>query len=249
MALTRERIRHDLVRRTLAVVRTAPLTARMVRITLGGPELSGFAALGPADHVKLFFPDGESRDYTPAAFRAASDQHPDELDLDFVLHGDEGPASAWASRAQIGDELVVAGPRGSQLAPTGISRLVIIVDETGFPAAGRWFEAAGDDLPVDVLVWPLDAAPEEYFGEAIPARASVTALAPNELMPALRDLAPFDEQTFFFLAGEATTLAPLRRYLRRELELPADQVQATGYWRYGAAGLDHHAPIDPSDPD
>lgn len=249
MPLTRERIRHEPVRRALTVMRTATLTPRITRVTLGGPELEGFAAPGPADHVKLFFPSGESRDYTPAAFRPAGDEHGDELDLDFVLHGDEGPASAWAARAVPGDELVVAGPRGSQLSPAGVTRVVIVADETAFPATARWLEAAGDDVAVDVLAWPLDSAADEYFGARLPERTVVTTYAPAELPTALRALAPFDDGTFLFLAGEATTLIPLRRYLLRELRLPAEQVQASGYWRYGAAGLDHHAPIDPSDPD
>lgn len=249
MALTRERIRHELARRTLTVLRVTPLTPRITRVTLGGAELAGFSAPGPADHVKLFFPEGEARDYTPAAFHPADDEHDDELDLDFVLHGDEGPASAWAAAAKPGDELVVAGPRGSHLSPAGVSRMVLVVDETAFPAAGRWLEAGGDALAIDVLVWPTDAAADEYFGERLPERASVTPYAPSELITALRSLAPFDDGTFFFLAGEATTLIPLRRYLLRELGLPAEQVQASGYWRYGAAGLDHHAPLDPSDPD
>ena len=52
-----------------------------------------------------------------------------------------------------------------------------------------------------------------------------------------------------FLAGEADILVPLRRYLRHELQLPAEQVSASGYWRRGIVNLDHHAPLDPSDPD
>jgi len=249
MALTRERVRHELVRRTLQVTRVTPLTDRLIRITLAGAELDGFAAPGPADHVKLFFPSGESRDYTPAAFHPATDGNAAELDLDFVLHGDEGPASAWAAHATPGDELVVAGPRGSQLAPTGVSRIVLVVDETAFPAAARWLIAAGDDVPVDVLAWPRDAGADAYFAEHLPAQASVSTFAADELDEALRGLEPFDEGTFLFLAGEATTLVPLRRHLRRELELPAEQVQVSGYWKSGVAGLDHHAPVDPSDPD
>lgn len=249
MVLPRERIRHELVRRTLTVLRTTAVTPRITRVTLGGEELRGFTAPGPADHVKVFFPGGESRDYTPADFRPATDQHDDELDLDFVLHGSEGPASAWAARAVPGDELIVAGPRGSQLSPGGVSRIVIVADESAFPATARWLSAGGDNMPVDVLAWPLDSAPEQYFGERMPARTSVTTYAPSELLTALRSLAPFDDGTFLFLAGEATTLVPLRRYLKRELNLPDEQVQASGYWRYGAAGLDHHAPLDPSDPD
>ncbi|GAA4157587.1 siderophore-interacting protein [Gryllotalpicola daejeonensis] len=254
MAIRRERVRHELVRRTLTVVRTAAVTPRLVRVTLGGAELEGFAAPGPADHVKLFFPGGESRDYTPAAFRPAGDGGEEgdgapELDIDFVLHGDEGPASAWAGRAAVGDELVIAGPRGSHLAPSGVSRIVLVVDETAFPAAGRWLTAAGDDVPVDVLAWPRDSAPEVYFEGRVPAQASVSTFSANELEGAVRSLAPFDEGTFFFLAGEATALVPVRRYLRRDLGLPSEQVQASGYWKHGTAGLDHHAPIDPSDPD
>ena len=38
-------------------------------------------------------------------------------------------------------------------------------------------------------------------------------------------------------------------YLRRELGLPKEQVDAHGYWKKGEANLDHHAPLDPSDPD
>jgi NADPH-dependent ferric siderophore reductase len=249
VTLSRERVRNELVRRTLTVARSAPLTPTLTRVTLTGDELDGFSAPGPADHVKLFFPGGEARDYTPAAFRPAGDAAPAELDLDFVLHGDDGPASAWAAHAAPGDELVVAGPRGSQLAPQGVGRLVLVADETAFPATARWLRAAGDELPVEVLLWPADASAADYFGDGLPGQASVTVVSPADLETALRSLAPFDEQTFLFLAGEATALIPLRRYLRRELGLPPEQVQVSGYWKRGVAGLDHHAPVYPSDPD
>ena len=41
----------------------------------------------------------------------------------------------------------------------------------------------------------------------------------------------------------------LRRYLRRELALPAAQVALSGYWKRGTVAFDHHAPIDPEDPE
>jgi NADPH-dependent ferric siderophore reductase len=54
-----------------------------------------------------------------------------------------------------------------------------------------------------------------------------------------------DERAFAFLAGEATMLVPLRTLLRGLLPDGRDQVAASGYWRRGVAGLDHHAPLDP----
>ena len=114
------RLRHDVVLRTLVVLRVEQLSPHMRRVTLGGPGLRGFHSAAPDDHVKLFFPnhDGElvlptlgpngaefpagrepspMRDYTPRRHDAARG----ELLIDFVLHGD-GPASNWATQAAPG---------------------------------------------------------------------------------------------------------------------------------------------------
>jgi NADPH-dependent ferric siderophore reductase len=264
--LSRRHVRHELVQRHLTVSAVRPVTGRIVRVTLTGDELDGFAADGPADHVKVFFPDPATgriatpgfaaggtglsapgqviaRDYTPL------DHRPDaaELDLDFVVHGDEGPASRWAARAAGGDPLVVAGPRGSRLVPDGLTDLVLVVDETAFPAASRWLRLAPADVPVTALLDVADADAAAYF-DGVPGARRATFHVGGDLDATLRTL-PIGPGTFVFLAGEATRLVPLRRYLRRELGLGTDQVQASGYWKRGVAGLDHHAPVDPDDPD
>ena len=107
-------------------------------------------------------------------------------------------------------------------------------------------------IPVTALFDVADDSVEGYF-EGGDARVDAEWLfredGPGQLDEALRSLGAIDDDTFVFMAGEATTLAPLRRYLRRELGLPAEQVSASGYWKRGIVNLDHHAPLDPSDPD
>jgi len=284
MPFTRESIRHPLAVRRAAVAAVRPLTPTMVRITLAGSELDGFVSAGPADHVKVFFPDPAtgvltaptvtaegtqrpaegtiiSRDYTPLAFRAEGDGP--ELDLDFVLHGDDGPASAWAARAEPGEQLAIAGPRGSRLVPPEMERLVIVADETALPATARWLRLAPSSVPVTGILDVADESVEDYFETGCldtgyldaeqRGRASFEWLyrrdGLGQLDEALRSLGPIDERTYVFLAGEATALIPLRRYLRRQLGLPADQVSASGYWKRGIVNLDHHTPLDPADPD
>lgn len=265
--LRHERVRHDFAVRPMTVTSWRDLTPRMRRVTLTGP-LEGFTSPGPGDHVKVFLPDpvsgvlnaprivdgrlerpaGEvvARDYTPLVTPAG------ELELDFVIHGDHGPASAWASRVVAGAELVVAGPRGSKLPPEGADWYVLGGDETALPAIARWLRILPDDADVTVLAEVQDADDEAYLGE-LGSPHAITYLHRGGAEPgtttlladATRALGPLD--AFCWFAGEATSLIPVRRYLRRELGLDQTAVDCSGYWKRGAAEHDHHAPVDPDD--
>jgi NADPH-dependent ferric siderophore reductase len=267
----RVRIRHPLTIRRAKVARVARVAGPMLRVTLTGPELAGFAAPGPADHVKLFFPDEAghlalpqatgagiappergrpiARDYTPLDFRPGGTAGA-ELDIDFALHAHPGPASAWAAAAEPGSQIALGGPRGSLLAPEGIGSAVIVADESALPATRRWLQALAG-VPVTALLVVAEPDVEGYLADLSgPSRTLRWLAGPdrrNEAAPALGGL-PITDDTFVFMAGEAGLIAPLRRLLRA-VGLPKHQVDAHGYWKLGTAGLDHHAPLDPSDPD
>ncbi|GAA1722184.1 siderophore-interacting protein [Isoptericola hypogeus] len=237
-------------------------------------SLAAIRAPGPEDHVKVFLPDpatGElhaptiapdgglqrptgvvsiSRDYTVRATRTAGGVA--ELDVDWVLHGDEGPASAWAARAAEGDELVLAGPRGSVGVPDEIGRLTVVVDETGLPAAARWVDAVGPDVPVTAIVEIGDDVDEAYVEDEL-GRASVEILyrtdGPGQVADAVRSLGGPEDGELVVALGEAGELVAVRRFLRRELGVPAEQLSISGYWKRGVVNRDHHQPLDPSDPD
>ncbi|MGK0722339.1 siderophore-interacting protein [Leucobacter sp. W1478] len=271
----RERTMHDLQTRRVQVLRTAAIAPKMVRITLGGEDLTGFSAVGPADHVKVFFPDPETgvltipepggfrkpraegapaiilRDYTPFAFRGDAESGP-ELDIDFVLHGDHGVAAAWAAQAKVGDKLGIGGPRASLGVPAGVDSAILVADESALPAATRWLQAFDASVPVTGLFFVKDADTSAYLdghnSETRELRWFTGVDRASKLEATLRAL-PIGERTFVFLAGEANTLIPLRRYLRRELGLSKAQADVHGYWKQGEVALDHHAPLDPTDPE
>jgi NADPH-dependent ferric siderophore reductase len=236
-------------------------------------SLAALEAPGPEDHVRAFLPDpatGElhapwvapdgglqrptgvvsiSRDVTVRATRTVDGVT--EVDVDWVLHGDDGPASAWAARAAEGDELVLAGPHGSVGAPDGAARLTVVVDETGLPAAARWVDAV-PGVPVTAIVEIGDDVDEEFVESEL-GRANVEILyrtdGPGQQAEAVRSLGGFDDGEFVVALGEAGELVPVRRYLRRELGLPAERLSICGYWRRGTVNLDHELPLDPADPD
>src|SRR5699024_7509318 len=58
-----------------------------------------------------------------------------------------------------------------------------------------------------------------------------TAVRQVELPDNLDDL-------YVFAAGEAGAMKPIRRYLRRDLGLPKEQMAVDGYWKRGVADHD-----------
>lgn len=86
-------------------------------------------------------PDGRRnpfRTYTVRKVRPASG----ELDVDFVAHGDGGPAARWLASAAVGDEVVIVGPDvrsvhsmiGMDWHPGSATEVLLVGDETATPA-------------------------------------------------------------------------------------------------------------------
>ncbi|MER6312373.1 siderophore-interacting protein [Streptomyces sp. NPDC001581] len=262
---------HDITVRTLEVLRVRRVTPRMVRVTLGGPELEGFVDRSPADHVKVFFPepgaelpvlprvadDGDglefptrapfpvSRDYTTRRF----DPVAGELDLDFVLHGN-GVAARWAERAEPGMRLGVAGPRGSILVPWEFDWYLFAGDETALPAIARMLEDLPEGAPVKVFLLVDDAGEEEELSTRADAeivwlhRGGLAHGEGDFLEKAVRGVEFLPGLPFVWIAGEAGELKPVRRHLHRELRLNREYTDVDGFWKRGVVNLDHHEPQD-----
>src|SRR4051812_27621120 len=123
------------------VARVAQLGPSFRRVTFTGVDLDQFAAGGADQRVKVLLPlpgtgladcptgadwyadwralpperRNPMRTYTLRAARRLER----EVDIDFVLHGSTGPASAWAERALPGDEVVLVGPNARFRGPRG----------------------------------------------------------------------------------------------------------------------------------
>jgi len=248
----RDAVRHEGARRrALTVLERTGITDTVVRFTFGG-DLEGFVSLGPEDHVKAFFPGPDGfvgRDYTPSEFRPVGASSGPELDIDVVVHGDAGPATAWASRAGRGDVLEVGGPRGSRLAPSGFRNAMLVADASGMPALRRWIRALAGVTPVHAVLFGDDSRLVDHLDDLERSTATPQPVPQGgDLLEVVRQQ-DVTADTFVWAAGEATELVPVRRWLKEEARLPRENRSLHGYWKRGVAGLDHHAPLDPGDPD
>ncbi|OWT54269.1 siderophore-interacting protein [Candidimonas nitroreducens] len=240
----------------LRVRRVARVTPHMLRITLGGDELAGFVSASFDDHVKLFFPHeagavpvlpvlGErgpefpagqpkpqTRDYTPRRYDADAR----ELDIDFVLHG-EGTAASWAARAQVGDYLGVAGPRGSFVIPQEFDWHLLIGDETALPAIARRVA----ELPAGKRVLAVVETASPNARLAFDTRADLHMHWVHGGAPAADGIGPLERvvrrlvlpegEGYVWAAGESLAIRAVREYLVRERGLHKSRIRAASYWR------------------
>ncbi len=269
----RPRTMHRFTARRITVTRVTEIE-HFTRVTFSSPELADWRSTGPEDHAKIFFPDphtgelraptpvgpdadgivrpeGEmfGRDFTPLNVRVDAGSGHTVFDLDVLRHEDPGPAARWAVQAELGDELVMVGPRGSIAAAAEAPRVVCFADETALPAVARWIESMPRNARIEVVAdipEPLDWV-RLYLAAQGGRDVPVTA-APGSLDEAAQQL-DVDAETYVFAGGEAGRLVPLRRYLRRELGFAKEQYSISGYWKRAESGFDHHAPIDPEDPE
>lgn len=104
------------------------------------------------------------RTYTVRAVRPAAC----EIDVDFALHGAEGPASAWAMGAREGDEMIIIGPDAR--AETGNGGIA------WDPGAATEVLLAGDETAAPAICSVLESLDERYTGQAfieVPTAADV----------------------------------------------------------------------------
>ncbi|MFC9280027.1 siderophore-interacting protein [Streptomyces collinus] len=258
---------------SLQVVRTRRLGPSLVRVTFTGGDLHAFHSDGRDQSLSLFLPHpgqrepavplelGEGwwqgwrelpddvravmRSYTLRALR----RNPDEIDIDFALHGVEpgapvpaGPASRWASRAAAGDRVLLLGPavadnRAIRFRPPADTDLVVLWgDETAVPAATAVLES----LPAGTRVRAWLEVPHagDIQDVRTAADAEITWLVRHDGAPTAVDAVrearlPDAGRPYVWLAGESGRVKALRRHFTAERGIDRRRVTFVGYWRQG----------------
>jgi NADPH-dependent ferric siderophore reductase len=152
------------------------------------------------------------------------------LDIDFVLHGDSGPASAWAGRARPGDRIGVLSD-GCRYRPGDADWQLLIGDETALPAIASIHE--GLRTPALTFLEVGDAQDEvELVGEVTWLHRSGPRGA--RVLAALRALDFPGGVPYVWVAGESGLATSVRRHLVNERGIDKERIYFCGYWRADA---------------
>lgn len=233
--------------RMLSVVQTQQLTPNMIRVTFGGEALQDFPPGRESGYIKLHFPPekrrilplpGRSkprlRTYTIRAFDPESRQ----MTIDFVAHGDNGPASAWAQRARVGNTIATTGMGAKKLVDMDADWFFITGDMTALPAISVNLEQMPRDARGYAVIEIMHADDEQ----ALDAPAGVELHwvvnpnpdQPNSLLADTVMALPWQQGNVnVWVATEFSTMRRLRRYFKQQRGVERGDIYASSYWKMG----------------
>jgi NADPH-dependent ferric siderophore reductase len=257
---------------TLEVVGSERVSPNVVRVTLGGEGMQHFTPMGFDQWFRLFLarPDQDAlrlptrtsslwyvqylatprasrpfvRSYTVRAVRPERR----ELDVDFVVHGDTGPASRFALTAVPGERVGLLDQGVGYNPRVPHDWTLVVADETGLPAvAGICASLPADARGIAVVEVPDLADVQEFrvppgvdlrwvvrgaaadagpADPAVPGRRALDAVVGAELPSG---------PVYAYAVGEAGLATGVRRHLVGERGVPRTHVDFVGYWRHGRA--------------
>ncbi|MFS0886377.1 siderophore-interacting protein [Aeromicrobium sp. 179-A 4D2 NHS] len=224
----------------LTVQRTEQLAPRLRRIVLGGPAFDEYLAhhLPCTDtYVKLMFAVGEDtvlRTYTVRWVDAAAR----ELAIDFVTHGDEGLAGAWAQAARPGDTLRFRGPGGAYRPVPEADHQLFVGDESALPAIAASVAALQPGTAATAFI-EIDGPGHQVELES-PADLAVYWLHRDGAAPGTTTLLddavrawPWPQgRVQAFVHGESALLKTVRPYLL-DGRVDRKDISVSAYWRRG----------------
>lgn len=246
------------------VKRTERISPNFLRITLGGEQLAPLTRHGYDHWFRLFLPNGDDTNYDlpqrmdprgylqylrmPEATRppmrnyTVRHHRPEalELDIDFVVHGDEGLATRWATRAKPGDTVALLDQGAAFEFDPDAEHFLLVADETGLPAVSGILR----DLPRDARGTAYIEVPHAEDAQETGAPEGVRVewlVRPHDARPGIRALdavknwTPPAGRLSAYLVGEQGLATGARRWLVNELGVPKKAIVFSGYWKIGVS--------------
>ena len=237
------------------------LSEHMVRLTFGGQGFANYQDKLVSDrYVKILFAkpelgltppydlDALREELAPEDFpvrRTYTLHHVDleaeTVQIDFVVHGDEGLAGPWAQNAKIGDLICFTSPGGLYTPDPEFDRQLLIGDETALPA----ISAAVLDMTPEMVgdIYLEVGGPGDHVELDVPQGIAVHWLhrgepftPENTRLESVVRAAHWPEGTVqVFAHGERETMKSLRAYLHGEREVDRKAMSLSAYWAYGRA--------------
>lgn len=249
------------IKAELKVSRKEYLTPHYIRIYLTGEKVPLFdnttvgvnnkILIPPKGVNKIHFPefDYEKRQWLPMSedvrpivrtyTHRGIDLKTNEIWIDFVAHGDEGPASGWAIGAKEGDVLGVLMKDGKAELYAKAENYLLVADSTGIPVVAAILEDLPETAKGTCIIEVHGKEDEQHLQTVAnidfiwlhnqhPQNGSQLAeTVKQQILP--------EASRSGYVAAEFSSVKEIRQYLRKEKGWAQEELYAYSYWKAGVA--------------
>ena len=249
------------IKAVLQVSRKEYITPHYIRVYLTGDDVQKFSnttigvnnkiLIPPKGAAKVHIPefDNEKKQWKPLPeelrptirtyTHRGIDLDNQEIWIDFVAHGDEGPASAWAIHADIGDSLGVLMKDGKTKLYGDAKNYILVGDATAIPVIGAILE----DLPSTAKATCILEVHGKEDEQPLHTDAKIQMIwlhnkhpqAGSALAETLKNIELPTHDRFAYIAAEFSSVKEIRQYLRKEKNWKQEELYAYSYWKTGVA--------------
>ncbi|MGJ1433514.1 siderophore-interacting protein [Sphingobacterium spiritivorum] len=187
---------------------------------------------------KWLYPAPEVAPVVRTYTHRAIDVEKKQLMIDFVAHGEAGPASRWAIHAKEGDLLGIMMHMDPSVLYAEADWYFLIGDATAIPVISAILEDLPASSHAEVLLEVHgkedEIEPETNASYHIHWLHNINPENSSELASFAKDIEiPEHVRKFAYVATEYRTVKELRNYFRKELEWTKDELYAYSYWKAG----------------
>ena len=225
--------------RNLAVKSCSYVSPNMRRIRLGGEAMASFPVNQESAYIKLMFASVDTgRPITRTYTIRNHYQESGDIDVDFVIHGDAGPASAWAANAKVGDSMTIDGPGPKKLLDNSADWFLLAGDMTALPAISANLKNLPDNAMGYAVIEILDEQDKQELQK--PASMAihwvVNSLPTGEVSPLFESVVAMpwlQGRPSIWAACEFSTMRALRKYFKQDRAANKKDLYVSSYWKHG----------------
>lgn len=180
-------------------------------------------------HIKCKVADFTYRDYTPSAWDAETQTCTLYIDINH-----KGPGATWAKQLKKGDTVEYLGIGTTRHTPVNTSAIICLGDESAIGHLLALQQLAQPATRFSGAVVMNDSANRslfnEYFKTSLQPVERSDSYGHHSLIKWLLQQSENLENTIFYLAGNSTMVAQLRKTLRGQ-GYSSGQIKAHGFWQ------------------
>lgn len=224
-------------------VRTVEQYSKSIKRFVFEDNSKRITKLDESAYLKLHLQMNDSKTVKRSYTIREVDERNNTVIIDFVIHGENGPASKWAMNAKSGDQLIVTGPGPTKLIDLSCDWFMLIGDMTSLPAIAANTKLLPANAKGYIIIGVAHKSDIQLLN--LPAGMKIdwvvnsdTNNNPKIFLELIQSKQWYEGKPYIWMAGEFNIAKNIRQFFK-EKKVAREHRYISSYWKSGETDEGH----------